>query len=112
LEKDLVAADWILTEFASALFVKARRGDLAQKYAKIACEDFENFCRGGLRLIPVTRTAFTRGADLIRNAEGALRAGDALHLAMALEVGVSGVATADERFEQNATAHGLSVTRF
>ncbi len=111
-KKDLIAADWIVTEFASALFVKARRGDVAQESARSAWESFDRFCRSGLRLIPVTRTAFTRGADLIRKAQGALRAGDALHLAMALEAGVAEVATADDQFEQSAAAHGLAVTRF
>ncbi len=56
-KKDLIAADWIVTEFASALFVKARRGDVAQESARSAWESFDRFCRSGLRLIPVTRTA-------------------------------------------------------
>ena len=110
--KDLVAADWISTEFASALFVKVRRGELAKKHANLVWENFEFFCRGGLRLILVTRSAFTLGAELIRKAEGALRACDALHLAMALEIGATSVATADDQFHDSATAHGLAVTRF
>lgn len=110
--RNLVSADWILTEFASALYIKVRRGDLTAEHAKMAWENFQVFSHGDMRLIPVTRTAFTGGADLILKAEGALRAGDALHLAMALEVGATTVATADEQFEQTAAAHGLAVTRF
>ena len=110
--RDLVSADWILTEFASALFLKVRLGHLAQNYAHSALAAFEIFSRSGLRLSPVTRATFARGAQLIGKAEGALRAGDALHLAMALELGATCVATADDQFEHSATANGLDVKRF
>lgn len=111
-EDDLVSADWLMTEFASALFVKVRRGDLTQKHARLIWDNFDVFSRSGLRLVPVTRTAFIGGAGLIRQAAGSLRAGDALHLAMALEVGATAVATADEQFDHSAAAQGLTVTRF
>jgi predicted nucleic acid-binding protein len=41
-----------------------------------------------------------------------LRSGDSLHLAMALETGASGLATADESLENNAKAKGLNIIRF
>jgi len=109
---DLVSADWILTEFASALSTKVRSGDLSQEHAKSAWDDFEIFSRSGLRLLPVSRTAFTHAAELIRKSPGASRAGDALHLAMALEAGASIVATADDELEHRAAAQGLTVNRF
>ena len=111
-QDDLVSADWILTEFASALLVKVRRGDLTEKHARLIWDNFDVFSRSGLRLVPVTRSAFVGAAELIRKAAGALRAGDALHLAMAIEVGATGVATADDQLDHSASAQGLTVTRF
>lgn len=111
-EDELVSADWILTEFASALFVKVRRGDLTHKHANSAWDNFELFSRSGLYLLPAPRTAFARSAELIRKSSTTLRAGDALHLAMALDIGATIVATADEQLGHSAAAQGLTVARF
>ncbi len=108
----LISADWILTEFASALAVKVRRGELNQKHAKAAWEDFERFSQTGLRLVPVARATFARAAQLVRQGRGGLRAGDALHLATALESAVSGIATSDSQLQRNALDQGLAVTKF
>ncbi len=108
----LITSDWILTEFASALSMKVRRAELAQKHAKSAWEQFEAFANSGLRLIPVTRQAFTRAARLARDVRGALRAGDALHLAVAIEAGATSIATADGQLAKGASMHGLAVNRF
>ncbi len=108
----LASSDWIMTEFASALSIKVRRGELAQRHAKAAWDEFEGFCRTGLRLVPVTRIAFARAAELVRSFRSTLRAGDSLHLAMAMEIGAASLATADRQLENSATAHGLVVNRF
>jgi predicted nucleic acid-binding protein len=108
----LVSSVWILPEFASALGVKVRRGELQQKHAKAAWEEFERFSQAGLRLAPIGRETFSRAAQLVRQIRGALRAGDSLHLASALEIGVASLATADAELEKNARAAGLAVIRF
>jgi len=64
-----------------------------------------------LRLLPVSRKAFTEAAGMARNAASGLRSGDALHLAMALEAGASGIATADEMLAKNAKANRLAVSQ-
>jgi predicted nucleic acid-binding protein len=108
----LVSADWILTEFASALAIKVRRGELIQKHAAAAWENFGIFSQSGLRLVPVTRATFMRAAQLVRSIRGELRAGDALHLAMAIETKATAIATADSQLEKCALVQGLAVTRF
>jgi predicted nucleic acid-binding protein len=107
----LVSADWILTEFASALAIKVRRGELLQRHAKAAWEDFEQFSQTGLRLVPVSRGAFARAAQLIRQVKSTLRSGDALHLAVAIDIGASGILTADGQLEKGALAQGLTVNK-
>jgi predicted nucleic acid-binding protein len=108
----LVSSDWILTEFASALSIKVRRGELTARQGSAAWKGFDEFRQGGLRLLPLTRKAFDEAAKLVREADSGLRAEDSLHLAMALEAGATGFATADGTLEKNAKAKGLNVDRF
>lgn len=108
----LISSDWILTEFASALSLKVRRGEIEQKQAQVAWKDFESFCESGLRLVPVSRHAFGQAAQFVRNVSSGLRSGDSLHLAMAIEVGAASVATADANLAKNAMQLGLAVNRF
>lgn len=98
----LVSSDWIVGEFASALALKERAGMLAAKHARAAWREFELFCSAGLRLFPVSRGAFREAATLARQHTHGLRAGDALHLAVALEAGVKSLATIDPTQADNA----------
>jgi predicted nucleic acid-binding protein len=109
--ESLVSSDWLTTEFASALSIKVRRGELNATQASAVWKDFGDFCASGLRLLPVGRSAFAEAAKLTRDAGSGLRAGDSLHMAVALDAGVKALATADEVLARNATAKGLSVTR-
>jgi uncharacterized protein len=111
-DEPLISSDWILTEFASALSIKVRRGELEKKQAQAAWTDFEGFSRSGLRLIPVSRQAFEHAAQLVRNVSSGLRSGDSLHLAMAIQAGSASIATADGTLEKNAKAKGLTVIGF
>lgn len=106
------SGDWLLSEFASAVSIKMRRGELTERNAKVVHKEFGLLVAGELRLIPVSRAAFTESASLAKQYKGGLRAGDALHLAVALDAGIKALATADEVLARNATAKGLSVTRF
>ena len=107
----LASSDWILTEFASALSIKVRRGELTQKHARASWDEFEAFSRTGIRLVPVTRAAFIRAAELVRGSRSPLRAGDSLHLAVAVEIGATAMATVDGQLERSATAHGIAIER-
>ena len=111
-DEPLISSDWILTEFASALSIKERRGEIGQKQAQTAWKEFESFCGSGLRLVPVSRQGFVHAARLARNARSGLRSGDSLHLSMALELGAVGIATADANLAKNARSLGLAVNRF
>jgi len=107
----LISADWILTEFSSALALKVRRGELSKNQARAARLEFEIFSRSGLRLIAVSRQAFHSAAELASETASGLRSGDSLHLAVALEAKISNMVTADGNLLRNAEAKGIAVIR-
>ena len=76
---------WALTEFCSAISIKLRTGQLSETHAKRAHKEFDSFATGGLRLVPATRASFRQAAEMVKQQQYGLRAGDALHLAVALE---------------------------
>ena len=78
----LISSDWLITETHSALGIKQRHHGLS----------------------PQARQA----AELLQNPDLGLRAGDALHLAVALHSRCSRLASFDGRMLQAATAQGLS----
>lgn len=104
-----MSSDWIPTEFSSALSIKVWRTEISARQARAAWRGLDGFCASGLRLLPVSRMAFAEAAGLARTATSGLRPGDALHMAMALEAGAGGIATADDSLAKNARARGLAI---
>ncbi len=108
----LLSSDWIVTEFASALSIKERSGALSARDARAAWRSFEAFCESGLRLAAVSREAFKESAKLARHQAHGLRAGDALHLAVALETGSRSIATLDTTLAANARRLKMRTVKF
>ena len=108
----MVSSDWIITEFASALAIKERSRALAAREAKAAWRSFETFFRSGLRVMPVSRDTFEAAAKMAREPAHGLRAGDALHLAAALEMGARTIATLDTVMSANAKRLKMKVVAF
>lgn len=104
-----VGSDWLFSEFASAIAIKIRRGELAEANAKLVHKEFDLLSTSGLRLLPVSREAFREAAGLAKQYRHGLRAADALHLATALEVGANSVATLDGVMATNAERLKLKV---
>lgn len=99
---DLISAAWCVTEFASALSIKQRTGQINEAEAQKAWQQFERMCANDLQLVPVEPVAFHRAAILSLDPLSGLRAGDALHLAAALEAKAKGMATLDDVLAKNA----------
>lgn len=108
----LAASDWLLSEFASAISIKVRTGQIDETTARAVREEFHLLASDGLRLTPVSRNIFHSAARLAEVHEHGLRAGDALHLAAALEIGAASIATLDVRMMLNARRLGLTPVEF
>ena len=104
---ELASAAWCVTEFASALGIKQRTGQLTESQAQAAWVKFERMCANDLQLLPVEATTFHKAAMLTMNVAEGLRAGDALHLACAMQAKAAGMVTLDVVLAKNAKRHKL-----
>lgn len=99
---ELASAAWCVTEFASAMGRKQRTGQLTQAQAHSAWLQFERVCANDLLLLPIETKTFHKAAILTMDAATGLRAGDALHLACALDAKAQGIVTLDTVMVKNA----------
>jgi len=99
---ELASAVWCVTEFASAIGLKQRTGQLTLAQAQTTWLQFERVCANDLQLLPIASMTFHRAAVLTMDAASGLRAGDALHLACALAAKAQGIATLDIVLAKNA----------
>lgn len=104
---ELASAAWCVTEFASAMGLKQRTGQLNEEQAQAAWMQFERVCANDLQLLPVATMTFHKAAVLTMKSATGLRAGDALHLACALEAKAKGMVTLDVVLAKNAKSHKI-----
>ncbi|MBI3523614.1 MAG: type II toxin-antitoxin system VapC family toxin [Betaproteobacteria bacterium] len=105
----LVSGDWLLTEFESAISIKVRSGELSEASAKAVRKEFGKLTASGLRIVPVSRAVFRDAAGMAQQHTHRLRAGDALHLAVAKEIGAKSIATLDSVMSSNAKRLKMNV---
>ncbi|HTV68641.1 MAG TPA: type II toxin-antitoxin system VapC family toxin [Rhizobiaceae bacterium] len=104
---DLSVSDWTVTEFSSALSIKMRSGRLAIDDRNTVLEAFSRIVEESFERFRVERADFTAAARFAERHDLGLRAGDALHVAIAIANGTR-LATLDKTLAKAATAAGVN----
>jgi uncharacterized protein len=106
----VMTSPWTQVELASALGIKARRGELSQGLVSEICAAYQRLLnRNDLTLCGVASTDYQEAVLLCENIETGLRAGDALHLAVAQRCGANRFFSFDQRLNTRAKACGLEL---
>lgn len=106
---ELVSSVWCVTEFASALGIKQRTSQITSDQANAAWLRFERLYTNDLQLLPAEPATFHRAALLTLDVATGLCAGDALHLAAALDAKVKHILTLDDVFARNAKKMNIPI---
>jgi len=105
----LAISEWTLVEFASAVAIKVRSGQTAPNLAKQAKAKVKEFAHRHCTVAVPGREEFRRAGELAGDARLKLRAGDALHLAIASSLGAQGLLCLDEAMAASAKSLGMNV---
>lgn len=103
---DLAMSPWVGTEFSAALSVKVRIGAITSDQRALVLATFRRLATASFRMLAVEFDDFERAASLADQFALGLRAGDALHLAIALTRDVT-LCTLDRRLAEAAGALGI-----
>jgi uncharacterized protein len=104
----LAVSQWVVTEVASALSLKVRTGALTLADRADALAAWQDARESSFTTLPVEANSFGRAAEIAGRHELGVRAGDALHLAVAREAGAA-LVTLDERMARAAPELGVAV---
>lgn len=105
----MVVTDWALVEFASALSLKQRRGDIDAAQSSLIWQVFRDSCDAVFAVDFLNTDDLARATDFCLRADAGLRAGDALHLAAAQRTCCDALLSLDETLNRNALDSGMTV---
>ena len=105
----LLISDWVVTEFSAALSVKLRNRQIEQAHRSDALALFTRLTEESFETLSVSRSDFRIAARYADQYLTGLRAGDALHLAIAANHGAS-LHTLDRQLAKAGQSLGVSTT--
>ena len=105
----LAISEWSLVEFASAAAIKVRTGQATASLAKQAATRVHEFAEKHCTVAVPGREEFRRAAEWVGDGALKLRAGDALHLAIASSLNAQGILCLDDAMVESARSLGMSV---
>ena len=103
---DLVISEWVATEFSAALSIKLRTGALSLTQRAQALGIFGAMRDSSLRFLSIESAHFRVAARLCDQFSLGLKAGDALHLAVAFDNGAT-LCSLDRRQVEAAGSLGV-----
>ena len=104
----LALSSWVTAELSSALARKVRMDRLSERDRDKALIEYNTGLLPSLTAFPIEAAHFSAAAQICDRHTAAIRAPDALHLAVASSYGVT-LCTLDQRFAAGATAIGYDV---
>lgn len=85
--EELAISDWVVTEFSAALSIKLRTKQIAATQRADASAQFAHIVAHNLKVLGISKSHFAAAADFASQQSLSLKAGDALHLAIAAREG-------------------------
>lgn len=107
----LFVSQWIQLEFASLLAREVRMGGLKQADARGAGVQFDRMIEEAHQVLTPTAVDFALAKRYVENFATKLRAGDALHLAIAKNWGMEALYTLDENLLKAGKLLKIPVSR-
>jgi hypothetical protein len=107
----LAISEWTLVEFAAAAAIKLRTGQATAKLAKQAAARMREFTEKHCTIAVPGREQFRRAAELAGDDALKLRAGDALHLAIAESLKTQAIVCLDHAMIESAKLLGMAVAK-
>ncbi|MBR0554985.1 type II toxin-antitoxin system VapC family toxin [Ciceribacter sp. L1K23] len=98
---------WTITEFSSAVAIKIRTRQIDTSQRQAALTAFNRLLSTSLNVLQVNASDYLAAARFCDREELGLRAGDGLHVAVAMYGGLS-LATLDVKLAEACTAFGVS----
>ncbi|OGQ96433.1 MAG: hypothetical protein A2521_08880 [Deltaproteobacteria bacterium RIFOXYD12_FULL_57_12] len=108
---ELVVSQWTRVEFISVLSRLVRMGELQTDIASLCSERFSILLTENLRVVLPSMADFDLCWKFMDRFDNSLRAGDALHFAIASNLAVEAILTLDDGMLKEGRLLGLPVDR-